>query len=713
MSENCDELVCFERNKFFNGKFITAADLTKEQEYVIEKNKLHNRMLGHGVVYGLKVKKAYPLDTKIIIEPGHAMDCYGNDIVLCTEKVVDIADKIKECRPKTPGIPCPDTGPAIGNVEQSIDDFTEFPSETGTKHTFKGLTFRSGTAFDTSGKALYFETFTFLEITFPKPVTEVSLDIKHKIDLEAESLELLPLAAVAGLNSDVVGSPVAQTTDDWILEFKDTKINKILIVLESSLNNPVSGAAAVYHISALKHYPDTSEMDIPETSNVYLNKISWSEESEALFTNFAVALKYAECEKDPVPVHGVVCGSSRQCDYNTIKETYEVELLCRDEFPDGCGDMELDFEAIEFVLSNSNDEEKLAELVQRYTEQTGRIRKRDIIYSGPECCQCPLVFLAIISVSETGEIYICNLFRNHVYTIPMFLYYLEMRLPMQYRFLPIVMYNEFCIKGMSRKEISAGREISPGRIDSTSRLVGMKAADAKRVLNTKGIQANEVSTSVRENVFKYEPEMFSPETVFANLITREPAPDKGDSVDLIVDNRGNVIDYVIRKEPAEVEALRTHVKELEEKTSFSYRMKDRVFDLSYVPHYAADIAHEVTDEIIKEIPLTKVTGITEDSARKIAREMPEIMSISDLVNADPAEVAAVTGKTTDEAAKSLNSASRLVRKVARSTAKEMKAKKVFSKEEVKEIDIHIIAEEVDLSRDISDLIRSRLISRTK
>ncbi|MCK5721988.1 MAG: hypothetical protein KAI84_05575, partial [Gammaproteobacteria bacterium] len=201
--------------------------------------------------------------------------------------------------------------------------------------------------------------------------------------------------------------------------------------------------------------------------------------------------------------------------------------------------------------------------------------------------------------------------------------------------------------------------------------------------------------------------------MFANLITREPAPDKGDSVDLIVDNRGNVIDYTIRKEPAEVEALRTHVKELEEKTSFSYRMKDRVFDQSYVPHYTADIAHDVTDEIIKEIPLTKVTGITEDSARKIAKEMPEIMSISDLVNADPAEVAAVTGKTIDEAAKSLNSASRLVRKVAKSTAKEIKAKKVFAREEVKEIDINIIADEVGLSKDVSDSIRSRLISRTK
>ena len=76
------------------------------------------------------------------------------------------------------------------------------------------------------------------------------------------------------------------------------------------------------------------------------------------------------------------------------------------------------------------------------------------------------------------------------------------------------------------------------------------------------------------------------------------------------------------------------------------------------------------------------------------------MSVSDLVNADPAEVAAVTGQTTDEAAKSINSASRLLRKVARSTAKEIKAKKVFAKEEVNEIDIAMIADEVGLSGEI-------------
>jgi len=688
MSENCDELVCFERNKFFNGKFITAADLTKEQEYVIEKNKLHNRMLGHGVVYGLKVKKAYPLDTKIIIEPGHGVDCYGNDIVLCTEKVVDIADKIKECRAKTPGIPCPDTVPATGNVEKSIDNFTGFQDGVGTDHTFKGLTFRSDTASAvTSDNALYFKHFTFLEIRFPEPVTDVSLEIYHNIHQGGT----LHLKAYAVLDSGGDVGPITQTTDNspdgtWTPKFEDQIIKTIKIYAYEEQTNSA-------------------------TKIVCINKITWSEKSEAVFTNFAVALKYAECEKDPVPVHGVVCGSSRQCNYNSIKETYEVELLCRDEFPDGCGDRRLDFEMIEFALSNSNDQEKLAELIDRYTEQVALIKKRDIIYSGPECCQCPLVFLAIVSVSETGDIYICNLFRNHVYTIPMFLYYLEMRLPIVYRLSPIYMYYIFCIKGMSGKELSVGQENYSGKI--SSQLVGMKAVDAKRVLNTKGIQTNEVSTSVQENVFKYEPEMFSPETLFANLVTREPEAGKGDSVDLIVDNRGNVIDYVIRKEPAEVEALRTHVKELEEKTSFSYRMKDRVFDQSYVPHYTADIAHEVTDEIIKEIPLTKVTGITEDSARKIAKEMPHIMSVSDLVNADPAEVAAVTGNSIDEAAKSLNSASRLVRKVARSTAKEIKAKKVFAKEEVREIDIAMIADEVGLSGEVSDSIRRRLISGTK
>lgn len=679
MSENCDELKCLERNKFFDGKFITAKDLIKEQQYIIEKNKLHNRMLGHGVVYGLKVKKAHPFETKVIIEPGHAIDCCGNDIIVCTEKVVDIADKIKECRS---GVQCPDAEP-VSSVEKSIDDFTDFPSMVGT-HLFKGLTFKTGTGSDVDEQHLHFKAFEFVEITFPEPVTGVSLEIQHNFDpIEQEGR----LEAFA-LNNDQVGSTILQGNSDtplWDLDFKELEITKIVIKAEEGVND------------------------------VSINKISWSKESKKeIFTNFAVALKYAECEKEPVPVHGVVCGGNRQCNYNTIKETYEVELLCRDEFPPGCADMKLDFDLFEIVKSKSMDETKLAEVGKRYTELIESKRKRDIIYSGPEYCKCPQVFLAIISISETGEVEICNMFRNHVYTIQMFQYYLEKALPSF--IMPLKLISYLSCSGKNLPSIlpqRSGNMTTEKYPSSISSISGKKASEAKMALKNRGIISREISTSIPENFFKFEPDMFAPETLFANFVGRDPIPENGESVDLLVDEKGIVIDYLIRKEPAEVEVLRNRVRELEETTSFSYRMKDRVFDRAYVPHYSADVAHLITDEIIKEIPLTKVTGITEENARKISTMMPEIMSISDLVNADPVKVAEVTGEDTDDVAKSINSASRLLRKVAKNASEEMKSKKVLSIEDIEKIDFGKIGYEVDLSKEVSDSIKSRLLLRNK
>ncbi len=68
------------RNHFFSGKFLTAEDLTLEQEYVREKLKRHNRYLhGFGVVFGLEVSKR---GSAVVISPGLAIDCQGNEIVI-------------------------------------------------------------------------------------------------------------------------------------------------------------------------------------------------------------------------------------------------------------------------------------------------------------------------------------------------------------------------------------------------------------------------------------------------------------------------------------------------------------------------------------------------------------------------------------------------------------------------------------------------------
>jgi len=70
------------RPRFFTGKLIIAEDLAQEQQYVLEKLKRHNRSLhGFGIVSGLKVGTK---SGKIAVDPGLALDCQGNEIVIGT-----------------------------------------------------------------------------------------------------------------------------------------------------------------------------------------------------------------------------------------------------------------------------------------------------------------------------------------------------------------------------------------------------------------------------------------------------------------------------------------------------------------------------------------------------------------------------------------------------------------------------------------------------
>lgn len=69
-----------ERPRFFSGRLLTAADLALEQQYFREKLKRHNRSLhGFGIVSGLKVNVN---SGQIIVNPGLALDCEGNEIVI-------------------------------------------------------------------------------------------------------------------------------------------------------------------------------------------------------------------------------------------------------------------------------------------------------------------------------------------------------------------------------------------------------------------------------------------------------------------------------------------------------------------------------------------------------------------------------------------------------------------------------------------------------
>lgn len=95
-------LPCLERPRYFCGQLLTEEDLEAEQNYQREKNRLHNRYLhGWGVVCGLKVTCHPKCSSKgnLLIEKGYAIDCCGNDILVCRDEEINLFEKIDEFRP--------------------------------------------------------------------------------------------------------------------------------------------------------------------------------------------------------------------------------------------------------------------------------------------------------------------------------------------------------------------------------------------------------------------------------------------------------------------------------------------------------------------------------------------------------------------------------------------------------------------------------------
>jgi hypothetical protein len=87
----------FKRPNFFFGKLLTAEDLTAEQNYHLQKQKLHNRYLhGWGVVSGLRVDS---INGSIHISAGLALDCEGNEIIV--EDSVSVDPPSADCTKKT------------------------------------------------------------------------------------------------------------------------------------------------------------------------------------------------------------------------------------------------------------------------------------------------------------------------------------------------------------------------------------------------------------------------------------------------------------------------------------------------------------------------------------------------------------------------------------------------------------------------------------
>lgn len=133
----CCELICFTRPRYFCGHLLTDEDLSLAQQYVIEKNKLHNRSLhGHGVVCGLRLTCDHHCPGHVMVGEGYAIDDCGNDLVVCEPLSVDVLKLLRDkgglvephpadpCQPKDETPPC-----TVRQCFQLAICYTETPAD--------------------------------------------------------------------------------------------------------------------------------------------------------------------------------------------------------------------------------------------------------------------------------------------------------------------------------------------------------------------------------------------------------------------------------------------------------------------------------------------------------------------------------------------------------------------------------------------------------
>jgi hypothetical protein len=100
------------RPRFFTGQLLTTEDLQQLIDWVAAKDRLHKRLLvGDGVVCGLQVGCAPCGGGHVVVRPGYAIDCCGNDLLLPCEQELDVNAMVRRLLAEQRGADCGDPCP--------------------------------------------------------------------------------------------------------------------------------------------------------------------------------------------------------------------------------------------------------------------------------------------------------------------------------------------------------------------------------------------------------------------------------------------------------------------------------------------------------------------------------------------------------------------------------------------------------------------------
>src|SRR6266705_1913825 len=86
----CCRLDCIVKPHFFCGQLLTDADLSALLKWARDRFGLSRYRHGWGVVCGLDVRCDPSVPTGVIVTPGYAVDCCGDDIIVCESASLDL-----------------------------------------------------------------------------------------------------------------------------------------------------------------------------------------------------------------------------------------------------------------------------------------------------------------------------------------------------------------------------------------------------------------------------------------------------------------------------------------------------------------------------------------------------------------------------------------------------------------------------------------------
>lgn len=108
------ELECLVHPRFYCGQLLTDRDLSQLVDWIKAKSALVRYRAGWGVVCGLEVRSTDGVG--VVVAPGYAITCCGNDVVVCDETRIDLA---AWC-PKTP---CAGSEPPLDETAFRVGTF--------------------------------------------------------------------------------------------------------------------------------------------------------------------------------------------------------------------------------------------------------------------------------------------------------------------------------------------------------------------------------------------------------------------------------------------------------------------------------------------------------------------------------------------------------------------------------------------------------------